>query len=85
MKKKYRILITAHVNEDCIDILHEVVSFNIMTKDEAFLDILKEVTPTIDWAFDDGDIYKGSTYCQYACYVEGCDKYFLASFEMIYK
>ena len=56
-----------------------------MVKVEAFLDIIRQMMPTVEWLFDDGDTDVGSNYCQYVCYTDKNDdsKYLLATFSEI--
>lgn len=79
---KYKILITAHTKGDMVTIFEETISFNIMIHEDAFLDVIKQIMPTIEWKYDDGEIGTGSTYCQYVHYLDKSDneQYLLASF-----
>ena len=77
---KYRLLITANYDADCILVFEQMFSYNIMIKDGALLAIIKQIMPTMDWDFDDGKDIVNSEYCQYVCYTnKERGEYILAS------
>lgn len=81
--KKFELSITAHVGDKVMEIFSQEFTFNIMTHEESFIYILRNMMPTVDWRFDDGDISIGTEYLQYVDYPDGSENYLLATWSKV--
>lgn len=77
--KKYAITISAIVCDKTMIIFSQEFAFNMMTHVEQFLEILRIITPTVDWKFDDGDIKPYTEYLQYSTSSDDDGNYLLAT------